>query len=128
MAIVQPPSQVFDDLHYREEGLEVPADTQRIFMWQGEEIKLDLTEEHAVELDDFFRRYVKVGTKVERTGPKRARKSSRAPHTPERQRSAEIREWAESQGIDISPRGRIKTETREAFYQAHPHLSRPIED
>lgn len=122
MAIVQPPAEVFDDLHYREDGEQVPATVKRVLGLDGDEVSLDLTEENATELDNLLVRYFKVGTKVEKVPAKRTRKaaSARAPHTPERERSAEIREWAESQGMEISKRGRIPTNVTEAFYQAYP--------
>ncbi len=127
MATIQPPVEVYDDLDFREHGDQVPATVKRVLALDGDEVSLDLTEEHAIELDNLLVRYFKVGTKVEKVPTKRGRKNSaRAPHTPERERSAEIREWATSQGIKISERGRVPENAKAAFYQAFPD-KRPLD-
>ena len=91
------------------------------FTIRGQDFQIDLTEEHAQEFDEALEKYVNAATKLE---PQTA-----IPITRGRRRQssggsgrddiAQIRSWAEGQGMDVSARGRIKKEIIEAYDQAH---------
>lgn len=79
-----------------------------LFGLDGVTYEIDLNEKHAKELRDALTQYVSVGRKVS-SAPRRAgRGAGRAGRPNEGNPSpGEIREWARSQGIEVSDRGRV---------------------
>ena len=92
---------------------ESPADTTVKFGIAGTDYEIDLSEAHASEMRDAFSRYVKAARKVGRSS--RGRAAVR--HTTDVDPAA-VRAWAKSQGIEVSPRGRIKADVVEQFRAA----------
>jgi len=90
------------------------------FTIRGQDFQIDLTEEHAQEFDEALEKYVKAATKIE---PQQAipitRARSRQSGGRGRDDIHEIRAWAEANGHNVSPRGRIKKEIIEAYDAAH---------
>jgi uncharacterized protein (DUF4415 family) len=90
---------------------ESPADTTVKFGISGTDYEIDLSEAHASEMRAAFSRYVKAARKV--SGSSRGRAAVR--HTTTDVDPAAVRAWAKSQGIKVSPRGRIKRDVVEQF-------------
>jgi len=109
------------DLHADEvEGSETIA-----FGLDGSSYEIDVCDEHAAELRDAFAPFVGA-----------ARRAGRAPSTPaqrrggrsggraaggsgDKNRVAEIREWARANGHQVSERGRISSTVLAAYEAAH---------
>lgn len=68
-------------------------------------------------LRDIFGDYVQVARKVPASG-RPSRTASAAPRVNREQMRA-IREWAKSQGLQVSDRGRISQEIQDKFNAAH---------
>ncbi|HEY0187099.1 MAG TPA: Lsr2 family protein [Cellulomonas sp.] len=92
------------------------ADETVTFALDGVSYEIDLTAAHAVELRDALATWVanarKVGgrSSAARSGAARPRRSSDA---------GAVRAWAKENGFEISERGRISAEIREAYDAAH---------
>jgi hypothetical protein len=89
-------TQITDDIDGSKD-----ADTYS-FAWQGSEYEIDLSNKNFKALDKLLKPYIEVATKVS----KRSSSSRRSTPAAKRDFSA-IREWAKSQGIEVSSRGRI---------------------
>lgn len=91
--------------------------TQTItFALDGVSYEIDLNDEHAAALRESLEEWT---TKARRTAGRRSsgrRRSAGAASSGETQR---IREWAREQGLEVSDRGRISAEVREAYEAAH---------
>jgi len=93
------------------------ADETVTFALDGVSYEIDLTTERAAELRNTFATWVGHARKVGGRSAGAARPSS-----PRRRGSSDahaIREWAKGQGLDVSERGRISAEVREAYDRAH---------
>ncbi|MBM6401311.1 histone-like nucleoid-structuring protein Lsr2 [Phycicoccus sonneratiae] len=93
---------------------ESPADETVTFALDGVSYEIDLTSGNAAKLRDALA--VWIGH-AERTGGRRA--TSRAAAKGQRRDVSAIREWARSNGYDVSERGRISTEVQEAYEKAN---------
>lgn len=71
------------------------------FALDGRNYEVDLSEEHARELRDFLKPYMKKGRAV-------------APPSPKVE-AAEIRKWAADNGYEVSSRGRLHRDVVEAY-------------
>ena len=81
------------------------------FGWDGTEYEIDLTAKEAEKFYSVMEKYLSVATKV--GGKRRGKaKTSTGPS------AAELREWAQSNGIDVPDRGRIPAAVRDAFNAA----------
>jgi Lsr2 len=92
------------------------ADRTVSFAWNGKSYELDLSKRNASALEKTLAPYIDAG-RVVRSGRAPARKSS-ATGTGREELSA-IREWAKSQGHQVSNRGRIPASVVEAYNAAH---------
>lgn len=112
---------VLDDWHYKVENEEVTADEKVTFALDGKTYTLDLTKENADRFRTEVKPWVDIAEPV-RAQASAGRSSSRHASTgrPERELTAKIREWAASQKIELSDRGRIPNEVREQYFAAHP--------
>ncbi len=111
------------DLHDDEvEGTETVA-----FGLDGSSYEIDVCDEHAGELRDAFAAYVGGARRAGRAAApaqRRARPSSSggraaAAGNGDRQRVQEIREWARSNGHQVSERGRLSAAVVSAYEAAH---------
>lgn len=83
------------------------------FGLDGVTYEIDLNEEHAAQLRDAFASWIGHGRKVARsTGGRTTRRSSSSRGSSD---ATEIREWARSQGIQVSDRGRIPANIKEQY-------------
>lgn len=78
------------------------------FALDGVSYEIDLNDENAAKLRDGFVQWIEHGR---RTGG-RARPGAAVSRNPETKR---IREWARENGLEVSDRGRISAEVRQAY-------------
>ena len=86
------------------------------FGLDGAAYEIDLNEKNAKALRDAMATYVGHARKAS-SASRRGRRSSAASYGTHSAR--EIRDWARSQGLKVTDRGRVPTEIREAFEAAH---------
>ncbi len=85
------------------------------FALDGITYSIDLSEANASKLRDALAPYIAAGER-DRTGRKPvAGRRNKAGGTA----AGEIRAWAVSQGMQVSGRGRVSAEVREAYERAH---------
>lgn len=82
------------------------------FGLDGVSYEIDLSEENAQQLREQMDAWVRSGRRV--GGRKTA--GTRSASTGE---TARIRSWAKDQGLDVSERGRVSQEIRDAYEAAH---------
>lgn len=97
--------------------------TQSIdFSYRGKSYSIDLNDKHAEELDEVMAPYISAAAETSRGGGRSNRSSTAA-----RSRSAssgkdvdpkQVRAWAEANGVEVSPRGRISASVIEQYRQA----------
>ena len=94
------------------------ADETVAFALDGAEYEIDLSSANAAELRDALAPWLAHARKV--GGRKRTRSAARASSSDSSSGStSEIRAWAVENGMDVSSRGRISSEVRQAYEQAH---------
>ena len=93
-----------------------PADTTIRFGLDSREYELDLTDENAQELRDMFDRYISAARKV--SGGRRGNTASPLKTAFAEVDPAAVRAWAKGNGVDVSPRGRVKAAVLEAYRAA----------
>ncbi|TDN92250.1 Lsr2 family protein [Microbacterium sp. BK668] len=115
--------QLVDDL----DGtvLEVGEGETVLFSLDGNAYEIDLTNDNATALRETLARYVEAARSVSRTGAR----SSNSPQSGggggrKRRRSGQqdfgpVREWAKSNGYQVSERGRVPASVLEAYEAAH---------
>lgn len=89
------------------------AETVR-FALDGVDYEIDLSEKNARKLRDDLAPWTGHARRVTRSG--RGRSATR---TGQRADAGEIRAWAQANGIEVSARGRVPSEVREAYERAH---------
>ncbi|KWX01258.1 hypothetical protein TH66_01675 [Carbonactinospora thermoautotrophica] len=90
------------------------ADEIVTFSLDGVQYEIDLSSEHAAQLREELARYVGAARKVPgRRGRRPGRKAAAGQPS-----SREVREWAKSQGIEVSERGRIPQDVYVKFQEA----------
>jgi hypothetical protein len=94
---------------------ESPADTTVKFGISGTDYEIDLTNDNATEFRNALSKYVSAARRVGSTSKGRA--AVRHTNTDSIDPAA-VRAWAKGQGIDVSPRGRIKADVVERFRAA----------
>lgn len=97
------------------------ADETVSFALDGAEYEIDLSSANAQKLRDELAIWIgharKTGGRRRRTGgatPAKAADSAGGPGS-----TSEIRAWALANGHDVSSRGRVSSEVREAYERAH---------
>lgn len=93
------------------------ADETVTFALDGVSYEIDLTTAHAAELRDAFATWVGHARKV---GGRSAGSRGTGAARPRRSNDAgAVRAWAKENGFEVSERGRISAEIREAYDAAH---------
>ena len=93
------------------------ADETVTFALDGISYEIDLTEEHAKALRESFAEWVGHARRSGgRKTPARRGGTARASDSGD---AGKIREWARENGYEVSERGRISAEIREAYEKAH---------
>ena len=85
------------------------------FGLDGTSYEIDLNEKNAAALRDALAPY--VGHARRSGGPRRGKKAAAA--AANGPSAAEVREWARANGWDLSDRGRVSGEVRQAYDAAH---------
>jgi hypothetical protein len=93
-----------------------PADQTVHFSLDGKGYEIDLSDAHAADLRDVLAQYIAAARRAGRSGS-RARPAAQST-AGDRERNRAIREWARSQGMEISDRGRIPSDLTEAYDKA----------
>ncbi|WP_395110228.1 Lsr2 family protein [Actinomadura sp. SCN-SB] len=83
------------------------------FSLDGRAYEIDLSEKNATQLRKTLEPFQSSARRIRGT----ARRTTRG--TSNRERSAEIREWARDRGIPVNDRGRIPAHVVEQFEAAH---------
>ena len=86
------------------------------FSLDGITYSIDLSADNATALRNVFAPYIAAGER-ERSSSARRGGSSRRKTTGTA--ATDIRSWAASQGMQVSARGRVSAEVREAYERAH---------
>lgn len=86
------------------------------FSLNGVAYEVDLTNSHAEELREALAPYIKAGRRASAGAARSAAPRRRAARDSE---VSEIREWAKTQGLKVSERGRIAADVMEAYRAAH---------
>lgn len=90
------------------------------FGLDGVTYEIDLNADHANDLREALAVYIGHGRKVGGRRNAGRRSTGRRTSTGDSGASAgEIREWARENGWEVSERGRVPTEVREAYAAAH---------
>lgn len=103
------------------------------FGLDGIQYEIDLSEGNAVKLRDALGKYVGAGSRVGRMGGPGGHRATvtRRQGPPVERHSREqlnaVREWARSQGIEISDRGRVPVDVMAKFEEAHKPAEKPVE-
>ncbi len=90
------------------------ADETISFALDGVSYSIDLSSANARKLRDAFAPYIAAGERdrnARRSGSGRRKSGGTA--------ATEIRAWAIAQGMQVSSRGRVSAEVREAYERAH---------
>ena len=98
-----------DDLDQKE----IEADGQTIrFAYQGIQYEIDLSEKHAKKLDNALAPFVAAARRVD------GRAARRPKAVPASVDPKTVRKWAESNGIEVSLRGRIPADILDQYRTA----------
>ncbi|MFC7789118.1 histone-like nucleoid-structuring protein Lsr2 [Microbacterium sp. MAHUQ-60] len=87
------------------------------FSLNGTAYEIDLTNSHAEELRAALAPYIEAGRRASAGGTRAA--APRRARAPRNSEVGEIREWAKSQGLKVSERGRISADVMDAYRAAH---------
>lgn len=95
------------------------------FSLDGVSYEIDLSDENAESLRSELAAYI---TAARRTGGRRIRRTAVQATSAKSGRPAEIREWAQQNGFEVSARGRLSAEIEEAYEKAHtePEPAKPV--
>lgn len=94
------------------------ADETVEFALDGKRYEIDLSSKNADKLRDTFAKFIPAARRPSTNT--RARTNGRAPTTvASREHKQAIRDWAKSQGMKVSARGRIPGDVQEKFDAAH---------
>ncbi|HEX6148786.1 histone-like nucleoid-structuring protein Lsr2 [Nocardioides sp.] len=89
------------------------ADETVSFALDGTSYEIDLNEKNAAKLRDALSGYIGHARKVTTSRKRRGSAPASGPS------ARELRDWARSNGFEVSDRGRVSAEVREAFDAAH---------
>ena len=89
------------------------ADETVAFDLEGKNYQIDLSTTHAAQLREALAPYVAAARRAG-SSPGGRRTTATRPST-DRQETAKIREWAAANGFQVSTRGRIAANVREAY-------------
>lgn len=86
------------------------------FALEGINYEIDLSKKNADKLRNDFAKYTGAGRRV---GGRAGRGRGAGTRGAGRNRSAQVREWARSQGMKVSDRGRIPSDIQNKYDAAH---------
>ncbi|MCF6377811.1 Lsr2 family protein [Nocardioides KLBMP 9356] len=88
------------------------------FGLDGSTYEIDLNDANAASLREALSGYVGHARKVTGGGRRSARKASGSGSS-SASNTKDVREWAKSQGMEVSERGRISADVQQAYDAAH---------
>ncbi|GAA5116074.1 Lsr2 family protein [Alloalcanivorax gelatiniphagus] len=89
------------------------------FGLDGTNYEIDLNDDNASALREALSGYVGHARKVTGGGARRARKATTGSSSGSGSNTKDVREWAKSQGMEVSERGRISADVQQAYDAAH---------
>ena len=92
------------------------ADETVSFALDGTEYEIDLSSKNATGLREAISPWLGHARK---TGGRRKRGTAASSKAPSSSSTSDIRAWAQSHGHEVSSRGRVSAEVREAYEKAH---------
>lgn len=95
------------------------ADESITFGLDGVQYQIDLSKKNAQRLREAIAPFVTAGNKLGRgvvAGRSAAASQGRGSSRGDRDQNRAIREWAQSKGLDVSDRGRIKQEIVDRYH------------
>jgi hypothetical protein len=95
------------------------ADETVRFAVDGVQYEIDLSKKNAAKMRNVLARYIEAGSNVGRVAGGAVRAApprGRGPATVDREQNRAIRDWAQSKGMDVSDRGRIKQEIVDRYH------------
>jgi hypothetical protein len=104
---------LFTDDITGEEGADISTHT---FEVDGVSYEIDLGADNYQELLDALGPYLSAGRKTGSVKGAQARRVQSASNGPD---AGKVREWAKSQGIEVSPRGRVPRNVLDKYSAAH---------
>lgn len=95
-----------------------PADERLTFSYDGQSYEIDLSKDNAQEFRAMMEAYAKAGRKLSdgRSSRQRSAPEAKKPFDEVDQRA--VRAWARSNGVEVSPRGRIPARVLEQYRAA----------
>ncbi|MFI5589370.1 Lsr2 family protein [Amycolatopsis sp. NPDC051758] len=102
-----------------------PATHTIPFSLDGVSYEIDLSEGNGAALRDELARYISAGR---RTGGRKVRVATGQSTTTasDRERNQQIRVWANSNGYEVSERGRLSSEVIDAYHAAQIQDTEPV--
>lgn len=85
-----------------------------VFGLDGRSYEIDLSVENETELRDFLTHYIQRARR-----PRTGRTAAAAPAASKTEDISSIRAWAKENNFEVSDRGRISSEVRAAYAEAH---------
>lgn len=89
------------------------------FGLDGTTYEIDLTDANAAALREALSGYVGHARKVTGGGRRTRRSSGGSSSSSSSSNTKDVREWAKSQGMEVSERGRISADVQQAYDAAH---------
>ena len=99
------------------DAVSTPAMETVSFSYAGQAYEFELCAAHLKEFDEVMQRFTGVARPAGRTGGVRARAGR--PRAATSAELAAVRAWAQANGHPVKDRGRIPTEVRRAYDEAH---------
>jgi hypothetical protein len=93
-----------------------PADTTVRFALDKTEYEIDLSNDKAGQMREAFSRYVEAARKLSSSAGHRGAQAAKPAYSG--YDPAAVRAWAAGQGIEVSPRGRIRADVVERYRAA----------
>jgi hypothetical protein len=121
---------LYDDLAWKQSEEKMEANETVEFSIDGQDVVIDLTGQNAEMLREMLRPFVEAGTPAPKKvgGRKKgatasstsaiAPKKTSTPAKGSNEENVAIREWAARNGFDLSPRGRIPQDVKDAWAAA----------
>jgi nucleoid-associated protein Lsr2 len=83
----------------------------------GLSYEIDLSNKNAAKLRTALQTYVDHGTRISGRAAAASRGGARRPAVAEREQNKAIRAWAIRKGLDVAPRGRIRSDIIEQYHR-----------
>lgn len=89
------------------------------FSYKGKSYEIDLSAAHSKAFDESMAEWIEHARTVQPEVSRKGRRGSADGRKLSREKSTEIRQWAKTQGLPVSERGRIASTVVEKYEAAH---------